>query len=206
MENNCKSNYKYAIYGGTFDPIHRAHVTLAYYAIREVKLDELIFMPAFCNPFKQGRKVSSGADRCAMIESILHYDKAFSVSDYECSKEGPSYTFKTLEYWDEKIDGELHFLCGWDSLLELDTWYHGEDILRKYPIITGRRPGADDEEGLKKIRDYTNKYGSIVYVLDMPPMDLSATMIRNNAREGKPINGMVLPEVEEYIREHQLYK
>lgn len=200
------SDFKYAIYGGSFDPIHRAHVALAYYATRELDLDEIYFIPAYVNPFKQGRKTTPGKDRVAMIEGILHYDQAFRVSDYECTKEGPSYTYETLKYWDEKIEGELHFLCGWDSLLEIDTWYHGEDILKKFPLITGRRPGSDDEEGLKKIREYTKKYGTIVYVLDMPPMDLSATQIRNNVKNGEPISSMVLPEVEEYIFEHNLYK
>lgn len=206
MFKRYNSDFKYAIYGGTFDPIHRAHVTLAYYATREIDLDEIYFMPAYVNPFKQGKKVSPSRDRCAMIESILHYDASFRVSDYECSKQGPSYTFETLEYWDNKIEGELHFLCGLDSIVELDTWYHGEDILRKYPIITNIRPGTSDEEALEKIDEFRKKYNSIIYILDMPPMDLSATKIRNNTKEGLPISDMVLPEVEEYIREHNLYK
>lgn len=200
------SDYKYAIYGGSFDPIHRAHVALAYYATRELDLDELYFVPAFVNPFKQGRKTTPAHERLEMIESILHYDVSFRVSDYECNKEGPSYTYETLTYFDDLKEGELHFLCGWDSLLEIDTWYRGEDFLRKYPLITGKRPGSDDESGMKKIREFREKYGTLVYVLEMPPMDLSATMIRNNVAEGKPISSMVLPEVEEYIREHQLYK
>ena len=201
-----QSDFKYAVYGGSFDPIHRAHVTLAYYATRELDLDELYFVPAYVNPFKQGRKTTPGADRIKMIESILHYDQSFRVSDVEVKKEGPSYTYETLKYFSDNIDGELHFVCGWDSLLEIENWYHGEDLLTDYNLVTARRPGSDDQEGMEKIKYFREKYGTLVYVLDFPPIDLSATQIRNNVSEGKPISEMVLPEIEEYIVEHNLYK
>ena len=200
------SDYKYAIYGGSFDPIHRAHVALAYYATRELDLDELYFVPAYVNPFKQGRNTTPGEDRFKMIESILHYDKSFRVSDCEIMKEGPSYTIETLKHFSDNIEGELHFLCGWDSLLEIDHWYHGEEILRNYTLVTARRPGSDDSDGMAKIKEFREKYETLVYVLDFPPMDVSSTAVRNNVKEGKPINELVLPEVEDYIREHNLYK
>lgn len=200
------SDFKYAIYGGSFDPIHRAHVSLAYYATRELDLDELYFVPTYVNPFKQGSKTTPGEDRLNMIESILHYDKSFRVSDVEVKKGGPSYTYETVQHFMDNLDGELHFLCGWDSLLQIDSWYKGDELLRNITLVTGRRPGADDHDGMEKIKEFREKYGTLVYVLDFPPVDLSATQIRNNVKEGKPIHEMVLPEVEEYIREHQLYK
>ena len=86
MEKRHHSDYKYAIYGGSFDPIHRAHVSLAYYCTRELDLDELYFVPTFVNPFKQGRKGTPADDRVKMIESILHYDPTFRVSDVEARK------------------------------------------------------------------------------------------------------------------------
>ena len=200
------SDFKYAIYGGSFDPIHRAHVSLAYYATRELDLDELYFVPTYVNPFKQGRNTTPPQDRLKMVESILHYDKSFRVSDVEVNKAGPSYTYETVKYFMDKLDGELHFLCGWDSLLEMDKWYKGEELLSSITLVTGRRPGSDDHDGMEKIKEFRQKYGTLVYVLDFPPVDLSSTQIRNSVKEGKPINNMVLPEVEEYIREHQLYK
>ncbi len=200
------SDFKYAIYGGSFDPIHRAHVSLAYYATRELDLDELYFVPTFVNPFKQGRKTTPGEQRLEMVERILHYDKSFRVSDVEVKKGGPSYTYETVSYFMDHLDGELHFLCGWDSLLEIDTWYKGEELLRNITLVTGRRPGSDDHDGMDKIKEFREKYGTLIYVLDFPPIDISSTHIRNNVSEGKPISDMVLPEVEEYIVEHNLYK
>lgn len=206
MRKRHQSDFKYAIYGGSFDPIHRAHVSLAYYATRELDLNELYFVPAFVNPFKQGKKTTPGIDRYRMIESILHYDETFRVSDCEIVKEGPSYTYETLKHFSDRIDGELHFLCGWDSIVDVEQWYHGADILKNYTLVTGRRPGTDDSLGLEKIREYREKYDALIYILDFPPIDMSSTEIRNNVKDGKDISNMVLPEVEEYIREHKLYE
>lgn len=197
---------KYAIYGGTFDPLHIGHVTLADHAVCECGLDKLIFMPAYVSPFKQNKKVSPGIDRYRMIQSILGHNKAFRVSSYEITKEGPSYTYETLEHWSNMLNGELCFVLGYDSVVQLDTWYHGEDILRKYPLITARRPDTEDSEGAEKINYFRKKYGANITVLEMKPVDASSTQIRKLAGDNESISGLVLPEIEEYIIEHNLYK
>ena len=200
------SEREYALYGGTFDPIHMAHIKLADNAVNLLGLEELIFMPAYINPFKQGSTVSSAEDRCAMIEAALSYNPAFSLSDYECTKEGPSYTYETLQYLDGKYEGKLMFVLGMDSLVQVDSWFKGEEILKNYTLITARRPGTADDEAMKKINDFKTQYNADIYMMEMPPMDISATQIRKNVQEGKSIKGLVLPAVEEYIVEHQLYR
>ena len=115
-------NNRYAIYGGTFDPFHRAHYEMAYAAVKELGLQELIFMPAYVSPFKQGKDVSEGNIRADMISRILHYNEAFRLSRYEITLEKPSYTIETLGHWKNILDGKLYFLLGIDSLVELDTW------------------------------------------------------------------------------------
>ena len=197
---------KYGIYGGSFDPIHIGHVALAESAVRECGLDKLIFMPAYISPFKQDRKVTDGRDRCGMIESVLSMNSAFCLSTYELNKEGPSYTIETLRHWDNMLDGTLYFILGFDSVVQLDKWYLGEEILRNYHFITARRPDTDVAEGMKMIDLFREKYGSDITDLDMKPVDASSTDIRNLVKEGKPITGLVPPGVEEYIIEHKLYK
>jgi len=197
---------KIALYGGTFDPIHRAHVALADYAVKELNLAALYFMPNYVNPFKQEKKVSPGEDRLEMVRRILPYNPAFQVSDYEIKHDGPSYTYDTLMYLKEHLDGELHFLLGFDTIVELDTWYRGVDILSNIPLITSARPGTDYEQARLKIIELEKKYNAVIYILSMPPMDISATMIREKANKGESIIEYVHPEVEEYILEHQLYK
>lgn len=195
----------YAIYGGTFDPIHIGHIALAGHAVNQCGIDKLIFMPAFVSPFKQDRRVTPGCDRAAMIESVLHYNKAFCLSRYELSKEGPSYTYETVMHWKSLLNGKLSFILGFDSVIEIDQWYRGEDLLREISLITARRPDADDNSGFEKIRYYKEKFGTETTILEMEPVDASSTEIRMNRHNGRSISGMVAPEVEKYIIEHDLY-
>ena len=197
---------KYAIYGGTFDPVHIGHVSLAEAAVRECGLHRLVFMPDYVSPFKQGAETAAASDRYAMLKSVLHYNPAFALSAYEVQRETPSYTIDTLEFWTDRIEGELSFVMGFDSLLEVETWRRGGDILRNYPLITARRPRTDDEAGMAKIEALRAKYGADITVLNMSPMEASSTEIRERIRTGRNIKGLVPPEVEEYIIEHKLYK
>jgi nicotinate-nucleotide adenylyltransferase len=162
-------------------------------------------MPAHISPFKQDRKVTDGRDRCGMIEAILGHNKAFCLSHYEISKDGPSYTVETLRHWKSILDGPLYFILGFDSIVQLETWRMGPEIISGYPLITAKRPGTYDEEGMARIEEYRVKYGADITVLEMPPVDASSTEIRELVKEGKPITGLVLPEVEEYIRSRGLY-
>ena len=196
----------YAIYGGSFDPIHIGHVALAESAVKECAIDKLIFMPAYMSPFKMDRKTTDGKDRCGMIERVLKYNKAFCLSRYELNKGGPSYTIETLKHWSGILDGKLSFVLGFDSAVQVDTWFEGPEILRNYHLITALRPDTDYVEGLKKIESFRKDYGAEITVMDMDPVDASSTKVRDNVREGRPISGLVLPEVEEYIIEHQLYR
>ena len=197
---------KYGIYGGSFDPIHIGHVALAESAVRECGLDKLIFMPAYISPFKQDRKVTDGIDRCRMIETILDVNSAFCLSRYELNKKGPSYTVETLRHWRNMLDGELCFILGFDSAVQVDTWYEGPEILKDYHLITGRRRDTDYTEGLKKLESFREKYGAKITVMEMAPVDASSTDVRNLIREGKSLTGLVPPGVEEYIIEHKLYR
>ncbi|MBR2674616.1 MAG: nicotinate (nicotinamide) nucleotide adenylyltransferase [Mogibacterium sp.] len=197
---------EYAIYGGTFDPVHNGHIALAKAAVRECGLDRLIFMPDYISPFKQDSKAASAEDRYAMLRGILHYDEAFALSSYEILREGPSYTIETLEFWENIIEGRLSFVLGFDSLLEVDTWKRGGDILRGFPLITARRPGSDDDKGIAKIEMFRSEYGADIRLLSMEPIEASSSEIRKRIKEGRSISDMLMPETEEYIIEHGLYR
>lgn len=198
---------KIAIYGGSFDPIHVGHVALADAAVREFGLDKLIFMPAFISPFKRGAKATDGKDRCGMIKTVLPVNDSFCLSEYELRKGGEaSYTIETLQYFDSLTDADLFFVLGFDSIISLDKWYRGEDILRNYPLITGRRPDTDDSEGMRAIERFRNEYGADICVLDMKPVDAASSEIREMVKNGESITGLVTPGVEKYIIEHGLYR
>ena len=197
----------FAIYGGSFDPIHNGHLALAESAVNECGIDTLMFMPAYISPFKQGESVSAGKDRCAMIESVLYKNDAFTLSRYELDNEGRvSYTIETLKHFASVLEGKLSFVLGFDSIVQLDKWYQGESIIRNYPLITARRPDTDDCEGLAIIENFKRQYDADITVLNMPPIDASSTNIRALAARGESISNLVPSEVEEYIIEHNLYR
>ena len=200
------SSRHYAIYGGSFDPVHIGHVTLAQHAVRECGIDKLIFMPAHISPFKQDRHVTPGLIRAAMIETILPYNSAFALSRYEINKQGPSYTYETLTHWRKLLGGQLSFILGFDSVIDIDKWYHGEDILKEFGLITAKRPLTDNSEGLAKIDEYRKKYAADITILEMKPVNASSTEARLKASLGESVSGIVPPEVEEYIIRHDLYK
>ncbi len=196
-----------ALFGGTFDPIHLGHVNLAKAAVLECQLDKLIFIPNYISPFKQNRKIASGFHRSEMIRRILTENPKFQISDYELEREGPSYTYNTLKYFSERYpDDQIAFVVGFDSVLSLDSWYHGEDILRKYPIITGARPGISNPDCFRKIQSYEEDYRSQITVLNMKPFDVSSSDIRELVRNGKSIAEFVPRSVEKYINENGLYR
>lgn len=205
--NDSNNECKVAIYGGSFDPIHVGHVALADAAVRELGLDKLIFMPAYVSPFKMDAKASDGKDRCGMIETVLPLNKAFCLSKYEIEKGGEaSYTIETLRFFDSITDARLYFVLGFDSILMLDKWYKGEEILRDYPLITGRRPDTDDSEGMRVIEGFRERYGAEIHVLDMEPVDAASSEIREMIKRGESVTGLVTEGVERYIIEHALYK
>ena len=94
---------KTALFGGTFDPIHRGHINLAMEAVRECDLNQLIFLPNYISPFKRDSRVTPGEMRAEMIRRILPLNSAFSISEYELERQEPSYSYDTLSYFRERM-------------------------------------------------------------------------------------------------------
>lgn len=197
-----------ALFGGTFDPIHRGHLNLSIAAMEYCNLTELIFLPNYISPFKQSEPVTPGTLRAEMVASILHYHPGFVLSRYELERAAPSYTFDTLNYFRRiyEPDAEIAFLVGWDSIISMDTWYHGKELIQDTLLITGARPHTSESEGWRKIMEYRRQYQARITVLELEPFDASSTEIRNRVRSGEDISSLVAPEVKEYIYRHGLYQ
>ena len=194
-----------AIFGGTFDPVHYGHIALAEAAIEEAGLEELIFMPNYISPFKSKDNVTPAEQRCDMLELVIRRNAKFSLSRYELEKEGMSYTYDTLR--DFRRKGErMCFVLGFDSLIAVETWHRGADILREYPLIAARRPGTDSMAGMKMIGAYRKRYGADITLLDVNTPDASATEIRKMIAEGVSTSSILPPEVKEYIDKNGLYR
>jgi len=199
---------KIGILGGTFDPVHNGHISLAEDAIREANLDEVVMIPARIQPFKQERKTASGEDRFNMLALAAGDNDHITVSRYELLQEGVSYTYLTLRHMQEFFgeDTTLYFITGTDSFLKIDTWRNAPELLSKYAYIIGTRPGYRQDELHDIVERITEKYGTVVINMSKTEPDISATQIRVMLAEGKSVDDLVPPAVARYIREHGLYR
>lgn len=197
---------KIAIFGGTFDPIHLAHTRLAETALSELGLDKVVFMPNEVSPFKLDSKILPAEHRCKMIEIAIQNDKRLEMTTYEIDKKGISYTYDALKDLSAIYEARLYFILGYDSVVAIDTWYKGTDILKEFPLITAVRPGTDNTLGERKIAEYNRNYDAEIHLLHMPPFDCSSSHIRDLCRKGQPIHELVNERVEEYIINNGLYK
>ncbi|MDO4860031.1 MAG: nicotinate-nucleotide adenylyltransferase [Bacillota bacterium] len=199
---------KIGVYGGTFDPVHNGHVSLAIDAVDMVSLDAVIFMPVYIQPFKQGKKLADGTDRLRMLELAAEDHPVLAVSDYEMKSESVSYTYKTLRMLKGVYEEEdkIFFLCGTDSFLKIETWMNAEELLDSYSYIVGTRPGYKEEELKETIERIRREHGTEIVKIKNRQVDVSSTLIRERAAGGLSVTGLVPEKVERYIVENGLYK
>lgn len=194
-----------AIYGGTFDPIHLGHIDVAKAVLEEKAADEIIFMPNYVSPFKQKEIHSSGYDRRNMIKVALKDIEHAYVSDYELNRKGPSYTIDTLFAMEKELGEKVSFVAGADSILTLETWHMGPEILSGFKIIAVKRPDVSIEETKNVIKKYKEKYNADIVLLKKLPEDVSSSEIREKVVRGESISRYVPSAVEKYIIDNKLY-
>lgn len=200
---------KVGIIGGTFDPIHNAHLYIAYEAKEQLNLDKVIFMPAGTQPLKVDKKITLSKYRYEMVKEAINSYERFEVSDYEINKGGLSYTYETLEHFKnlyKNEDIELFFITGADCLMNIEKWKEVKKILSLSNMVVFMRGGADREKLLLQ-KDYIEKkYNSSIIFLELKELEISSTDIRNRISEGKKIDFFVPVTVKNYIYEKGLYK
>ena len=188
-----------ALFGGTFDPIHRGHLAIAEAAADRFALDKVLFAPVGRQPLKVG--VGGGAgfgDRLGMVRVACGGDGRFVATDVDGPRAdgGPNYTVDTLERLrGEMPDAELYVLVGMDSFLDLPRWREPERLMELAEWIVVSRPGFELPAALP----------ARVHLLDGVCEDVSATELRERLRSGDDCSELLPPLVLRYIREHHLY-
>ena len=197
---------KIGVLGGSFDPVHKGHVTLGQAAVSEGNLDKLIVMPAHVQPFKIGRDFADDDHRLAMCRLAFEGVGRAEVSDYEMKHTEVSYTFDTLAYL-KKIypDSKLYFITGTDSFLSIEYWRKGKDLLQSYGFIVSVRPGYKAKELDERIRYYEAVYGTEIIRLHHEMPDVSSTKIKARRSQDLSVEDLLPEGVERYINEHKLY-
>ncbi|HPR23803.1 MAG TPA: nicotinate-nucleotide adenylyltransferase [Bacillota bacterium] len=196
------------VLGGTFDPIHLGHLSLARDAIFQAKLDKVIFVPAGKQPFKLWNDISSAAERMDMLRLAVLDEKDMEVSGVEIDSEEISYTYKTLRALRNKMDSgdKLYFITGTDTFLKLETWKEAEALLRENAFVVGVRPGYIKKEITAFKKHIEKVFYTEAIIINNIRLDISSTEIRKRVKNGEDISGMVKKEVERYIVKNDLYK
>lgn len=197
---------KIGIFGGTFDPVHMAHLHMAQCALEQAGLDKVIFVPNGTPPHKENSGITSGEHRYNMLVLATEDNPCFEVSDYELTKGGLCYTVDTMRYYKSAYpEHSFVFILGADSLDYLDRWYDGENLIRENSFLVAVRDFRDGYDIGANIRRIENMGGRIS-LIQMPPLDISATYIRETASQGHSVAYLTTPKVGQYIRDKELYK
>ncbi|MBP1744320.1 MAG: nicotinate-nucleotide adenylyltransferase [Firmicutes bacterium] len=192
---------KKAIFGGTFDPIHIAHLYVAHKAKEDLGLDAVIFMPSANPPHKQGKKVTDAHLRYEMVKMAIRGERGFQISDYEMNSTGLSYTYKTLQHFNELEPGtDWHFIAGLDSLADIHKWQNPDEIFELCHFVVYNRTGYE----IKDMKN--NKYFKKSVLLEMPILDISSTQIRYDISAGRDVSSLVPEPVGNFIKELDLYR
>ena len=193
------------IIGGTFDPIHLAHIYIAEEAKKKLNLDKVIFMPAGIQPLKTDKKVTEASLRLEMVQKAIEGKIGFEVSDYEIKKEGKSYTYKTLEHFYKEYK-DLYFITGADCLLDIDKLKEIEKIFSLCKFVVFTRPGYNNNELVNKKRFVEEKYNGDIILLEVPEIHISSTEIREKIINNEKVDDILPAVVLDIIKEKGLYR
>lgn len=204
MDNPIK---RIGVFGGSFNPVHIGHLTIAQDAVEQLELDRLIFMPAAVPPHKQDKVLADGNHRLEMLRLATESNPGFEVSEMELQRGGVSYTFDTMtQIQNEHPDAELFFIIGLDSLPELHLWRNVNELLELCTVVPFARGGEDPTLVTEKIQ-LSNEWKKrlLERMIRIHEIEVSSSEIRMRVAEGLSIRYLVPPEVEMYIAEHHLY-
>lgn len=195
------------IMGGSFDPVHSGHVSLARDSLKQARLDRVLLIPARMQPFKLDRTPASGEDRMEMLRLALEDDPNIEPCAYELDQDGVSYTYLTMRAMRREFgeEAKLYFIIGTDSLLKLSTWKNAEELLTQYAFIVGSRPGYLEEEADACRAQLERDFGTEILPIANHLFDVSSTEIRERLAAGDDVSDLVPAPVVSYIRERGLY-
>ena len=194
-------NKKVGIFCGSFNPIHNGHVALADYIARNSDLDEVWLVVSPLNPLKRtiADTLAPNEQRLDMVRLALRSCERLFASDIEFSLPLPNYTINTLNALKSKYpETDFSLIIGADNLALFERWKDSDVIMSNFDMLVYPRPGVD-------LDSLMQKYPKVRVLENAPLHDVSSTEIRRRISSGESVSGLVNPEVEEYIRDNNLY-
>jgi len=217
-----KKPTRLGLFGGTFNPIHYGHLRSAEEVAEALDLDQIWFIPAALPPHKSRTDVTSFEVRLALTRLAVGRHPRLKVSDVEGRRPGKSYTIDTLHHFREEFgpQGELYFILGMDSMLEIATWKAYRELFTLSHFVVLDRPGYDrnrldeilkrqvspDFQALFSRDGFQHPSGYRVLVQNTTLLDISGTRIRHLVREGRSIRYLLPEPVRRFILKNNLYR
>lgn len=214
-------NERVGIFGGTFNPLHTAHINLILTAKSRMNLDKIFVVPAMQNPRKAEIEGASAEHRLGMLRAGLEeYSDFVAIDEQELRRKGASYTIETIRDYAKFVPAEnLYLIVGMDQLEDFDKWRDFKELLTLANLIVATRPGhnapfgvEDLPEGLRPlVADFDRQFiqletGRNIEFLRLTDNDISATEVRKSLLTGKTVDRYLTIPVEDYIRKNGLYE
>ncbi len=195
------------IIGGTFNPIHNGHLKAAVELEKMYHPDRLVFVPTGTPPHKRmGQNYVPGEMRLEMTRQALADFHNYRVSDVEVLRGGKSYTIDTLEHVRARWPGyHIYLVMGSDMLLTFEQWHRFREIFLLCTIVAASREKAGRQVLEQVAQRYREQYGADIDVVDVDPVEVSSTQVRDMLRAGKDVSHLIPPGALRYIKEHGLY-
>jgi nicotinate-nucleotide adenylyltransferase len=189
------------LYGGTFDPVHHGHVNLALEMKEKLPLDEVWFVPAQISPHKMENKPTSTEHRMRMLQLALADIPGLQISNVELERPAPSYTIDTILQLQKEYPEHTFFLIvGDDSIAHFDKWRQSEEIIKRVPLLVGKRSYNIENISNNLILEAVKRG-----LVDTTVMEISGTEIRNRLKKNLYCGHLLPPKVLDYIYSNELY-
>lgn len=196
---------KIGVFGGTFNPVHKAHIGLAKKFRDALSLDKLLLIPTFIPPHKPAEDLADAAHRLEMCGIAARGVDGFEVSDFETRGAGRSYTCLTLSHLHEKYSGaDLFLLMGADMFLTVQDWKNPAELFRLSTLCAAARE-YDEHAALEAHAAKLEAMGAKCVIIDTEPTPLSSTMIREMLARGENASEFLDAGVLDYIKRNGLY-
>lgn len=186
------------IFGGTFDPPHVGHLTIALEALRQLSLEKVLFIPAYVPPHKKRGGRANPLQRLRMVKRAIAGNPKFEVTELEIRRKGISYTIDTLrELRLQYRDAKFFLIVGGDNFASFKTWKSVNAILKMASIVVYERNAIDKRSRMTRLRKVIHLRGAL--------LGISSTMIREHVKRGESIRFLVSESVRRFIGKNKLY-
>jgi nicotinate-nucleotide adenylyltransferase len=193
------------VLGSAFNPPHLGHLALAQEALWQLGLEEVVFVPTGEAPHKRIADDPGREQRLAMTRLAAADDSRFAVSTLEVEREGPSYTYETLELLaEERADRDLVFVMGADAAVGLESWREPQRVVELARLAVARRSGVADAEVAAVMRSLGCD-DERATMLEMPQFGVSSSAVRERARLKRPLRYLVPESVARFVEEKGIY-